>query len=900
MADRRIQGDSAARPSREGGGKRPSSSPASNDWNPAPSPKQNARRTPARSSASAAKPRAGARRKKNDAAASGSMRSSGPDSAPHMKKAKAPSPAATPVPPTSSDPYAEGPLLPSSIPHKEGRFSWLWLIGFLVVTVLLIPFRVICKLTKNAKSFLIWPLRIILSLGFAGAVVGGILILLYGAIANRYDISEVLKMPERTIVLDRKNREIGRLHGENRVRVPLNEIPPAFIKALLVREDKRFYSHGGVDWIGVGRAVTQLIKHKRATQGASTLTMQLAKTTFNHRDRNLNAKLIEVALAKRIEATYSKDQILEAYINRIFWGHTFMGISSAARGYFNKRPSELSLSECALLAGMIYGPNENSPYKNPEKAKGARDIVLKLLLDDGQISQDDYQKALEEPIVTSMPQSRSEENYAMELIRRELDNILEEENIRLGGLVVRTTLDLDLQNAAIDSMNKHLAELESRKGYKHPTRAEYLAQPELVRQQKRPDYVQAACVAIDNANGALIVVAGGRDSEESHFNRAVQSRRQVGSLFKPFVYSAFFEKGYSPATSISDGPLRPGEIPGAGRWSPRNSDGSYRGMQPASYGLIKSRNTMSVRVGNIAGLSNVVNYARLAGFQGKATMRPSLYLGTWEASPLDVASAYTVFANGGMRPSPYIIESIADADGQTLFYSYQSTRRVFSRRTANMTSSLLQRVTKPGGTAGKIQSLGFKAPCGGKTGTTNKYMNAWFTGFTSSLTACIWVGFDNQRTIIERGYGGTLALPIWVDLMMQAQKEGYPCGPIRTYPETHSRAVQLCRESGLIAHSGCIAARTAYYETMPGFESPSKMCEKHIPVAIPLDEADIPQAEEIVEEDEDEPPQALPLDDADSEEVPTAIPLDEPVIDEEEIDENHNAVPIPQAQPLDG
>lgn len=753
-------------------------------------------------------------------------------------------------------------------------------------------------MTRNAKSFIIWPLRLLLAFAFAGIFAGACLVFFYGTVANRYDISEVLKMPERTIVLDRKNREIGRLHGENRLRVKLDEVPPVFIQALLAREDSRFYSHGGVDWIGVGRAVNQLIKHKRATQGASTLTMQLAKTTFNHQKRDINTKLVEIALAKRIESTYSKDQILEAYINRIFWGHTFMGLASAARGYFNKAPSELTLSECAMLAGIIYGPNEFSPYKNPKGAQEVRDIVLRLLKDDGKITEADYQNALKEPIVTNKPQSRSEENYAMELVRRELDSILEDENIRLGGLIIRTTLDLDLQNATIDSINKHLGKLESSKGYKHPTRAQFLAMPKEAREKTRPDYVQAACVTIDNANGALLVVVGGRDAEESRFNRAVQSRRQVGSLFKPFVYTTFFEKGYSPSTVVSDGPIRAGEIPGAGKWSPHNSDNSFRGMQPASYGLVKSRNTMSVRIGHMAGLRNVIDHARLAGFQGKIAVTPATYLGTWEASPLDVASAYTVFANGGIRPTPYIIETIADSEDQTLFYSRKTSRRAFSQRAANMTSSLLQQVTQPGGTAGQLKSMGFKAPCGGKTGTTNKYMNAWFAGYTSSLTACVWVGFDRQRTIVERGYGATLALPIWADIMIKAEKEGYPCGAIRTSPGSHNRSVQLCRESGQIAHTGCIAAKTAYYETMPGVTPPSKMCTKHVPMAIPLEEESIPIALPAgnAPPSAENVPLAIPVDPNTrngEDEIPAAIPLDE----DESGSEGNNATLIPLATP---
>ncbi len=765
--------------------------------------------------------------------------------------------------------------------------------------ILSLPFRFIGSITRNARWFICWPLRILLSVSFVGIVVSAILIFLYGTIANRYDISEVKSnIPERTVILDRKNRTIGTLHGENRRRVTLNDVPPIFLDALILREDNRFYEHGGVDWIGVGRAVTQVIKHKRTTQGASTLTMQLAKITYNHRKRNLHSKLTEVALAKRIEATYSKDEILETYINRIFWGHTFLGIAAAARGYYDKDPLELSLSECATLAGIIYGPNDFSPIKHPDKAKKVRDIVLGLLKDEQKITEAEYAAALAEPIVTRQPESRSEENYAMALVRRELDAILEEEDIRLGGLIVHTTLDLDLQNATLDAINKHMTALEQRKDFqknlktiqaarekrgitanKLTTKAEFEKKfkewkslPWEKRKETKPpqpNYIQSAAVVMDNATGALIVVVGGRDAEESVLNRAIQSKRQTGSLFKPFVYTTFFQQGYSGNTKVSDDRIARGEIRGAATWSPRNSDGTYRGMKPASYGLILSRNTMSVRIGNRAGLSNVIRSAELAGFNGKVAKTPALYLGTWEASPLDIAGAYCVFANGGVRPTPYIIDHITDAQGHPRFGITKSRRTVYSQRAANITSSILQQVCKPGGTAGSIVKLGFTAPCGGKTGTTNNYTNAWFAGYTSNLTCSVWVGFDTSTKILDKGYGGTLALPIWVDIMKAGLKEGYPAKAIRTRPASSSQAVLICRESNQAAHSGCQYAKTAYYETSVGFTPPTGMCDKHAPLADPVDEH-IPNAEPI-DEEEDNIPLAEPVEETD------AIPYAEPV-----------------------
>lgn len=802
-------------------------------------------------------------------------------------------------PASQEDDYGDSAEAPRTTRPGRPRKPRFTIFGALLF-VLLMPFRFIGSLTRNIRWFVRWPLRILLGCCFAGIVIGSILVFLYGTISNRYDISEVKSnIPERTVILDRKNRTIGTLHGENRKRVSLQEVPPIFIDALILREDNRFYDHGGVDWIGVGRAVAQVIKHKRATQGASTLTMQLAKITYNHQERNLHAKLTEVALAKRIEATYTKDEILETYINRIFWGHTFLGIAAAARGYYDKEPRDLSLSECATLAGIIYGPNDFSPIKHPEEARKVRDIVLGLLEKEGKITRVQYEAALAEPIVTRMPQSRSEENYAMDLVRRELDAILEEEDIRLGGLVVHTTLDLDLQNATLDAINKHMGALEARKDFKKhlaslqarrekkgivknklTTKAEYEAALAAWKalpadrkegtQPPMPNYIQSAAVVMDNATGALLAVVGGRDAEESKLNRAIQSRRQTGSLFKPFIYATFFQQGNSADTRISDDRIRYGEIRGAANWSPRNSDGTYRGMKPASFGLILSRNTMSVRIGNRAGLSNVIQSAQLAGFHGNISRTPALYLGTWEASPLDIASAYSVFANGGVRPTPYIIDHITDSKGQPRFAITKSKRTVYTQRAANITSSILQQVCKPGGTAGRITSLGFKPPCGGKTGTTNNYTNAWFAGYTSNLTCSVWVGFDTSTKILEKGYGGTLALPVWVDIMLAAQKEGYPANAIRTSPGSEGQAVLVCRESNQLAHSGCQYAKTAYFETSAGYQAPTRMCEKHIPMAEPDTEENIPFAEPLDGSD-DNIPLAEPVEETDG--IPYATPI---------------------------
>ncbi len=776
-------------------------------------------------------------------------------------------------------PDSENPWQELRRPPRKGMGFWRAL-GIL----LFFPFRLIAFLTRALPKLILWPTRFAVSASFVGMIVAVVVAIIYGIKAERYDITQVMRMPSRSIVLDRKGNEIGTLHGENRRSLAsLDEVPQYFIDALVLQEDRSFWTHGGVDPRGILRAVGQVFKHHRTTQGASTLTMQLAKNTYDHRARTIDAKLTEVALARRIEATYDKKTILTCYINRVFWGHTFLGLKQAAYGYFSKQPRDLSIGEAAMLAGIVCSPNQFSPYRSPSSARIQRDKVLKLLNDFGKITRVQYEAACAEPIVTRRPARRGTDNYALDLIRSEVDHILtmldsqerrvKEEAVYSGGLTVRTTLDVDLQDDVMKELDAGLIQqLESVRGYPYETRAQFIARreatPEDKREGLRPKYVQAACVIIDNATGALLAVVGGRDSEESPLNRAVQSRRQVGSLFKPIVYATFFERGGSPASLISDNRIQPGEIAGGKRWSPGNADGRFTGMHPASWGLLKSRNTMSVRVGNRAGLANVAAAARMAGFPPMAKEPgPTIYLGTWEASPLEVAGAYTTFANGGVRPTPYIIQSITDASGRVLWSNQGVARRVFSQRAANATSAILQQITKPGGTAGRMQQLGFTAPSGGKTGTTNGYKNAWFCGFTSDLTAAVWVGFDRPRTIADKAYGGTLAMPLWVRAMRAAEARGYAMGKIRSTPASGQRVgIRLCRSSGAIAHSGCEYEGTAYIETMADFRQPRPLCVQHDPLAedpaaLPDDDlAEDPEASTLALPDDDvaEDPDAAP------------------------------------------
>lgn len=754
-------------------------------------------------------------------------------------------------------------------------------------TILLFwPLLLFSRLTAGLP--LIWrvPLR---TFGFLAILsLYGIIpmsIVYYGR-ARGFDMAKVEEMPERCVVLDRKGREIGRFGGEKRDIIELSDISQDFIYAILAREDERFFRHPGVDWQGIARATLRNVKDLDMTQGASTLTMQLARNSYSLHDpwlsfsdkvQELDRKFLEIAVSFRIESNYTKEEILQHYVNRIFWGHTIRGIEEASRTYFEKPAKDLTLSESALLAGIVRGPNAFSPFRDLSDAIAQRDETLDRMVDAEFISAEQAAAAKTEEIQIRPEWRRVfHDSWAMDAVRRELERILEDEQIEFGGLQITTTIDSLVQQRAEEALNSHLRGIERRSGYPHQTRAQWQELPE---PRPNPKYLQGSVVVIENLTGAIVATVGGRNPDESKFNRATQAYRQVGSTFKPFVYLSAFDSGLRPDMLVSDNPLNRGEVPGAGNWSPSNSDGKFTGMQPVSTGLIRSRNTMSVRVGNYAGLDKVANLARSVGFTRPLSKDPTAYLGTLEASPEEVASAYTVFPNGGERFPPRIIAEIRDRDGTVQHsnprLSYQSDT---SQGAAWTTSKILNEAVDRG-TGNAVRRLGFAKPCGGKTGTTNDYKDAWFAGFTSSLTCAVWVGFDQPKTIIDRGYGSVLALPVWTEVMKTADRLGYEADGLKS--KLSFVECRLCRSSGKRATEGCEQAETAYTDSVPPDLVPAAddFCPDHQgepslpggkpPKATPIDPGQAPRAEPV------EPaPKAVPVE---PEGPPRAVPVDETV-----------------------
>ncbi|MEP6709610.1 MAG: PBP1A family penicillin-binding protein [Verrucomicrobiota bacterium] len=655
-------------------------------------------------------------------------------------------------------------------------------------------------------------------------IAAGFAIVAYFAIwAQTFDLKKLGAMPERNTVFDVDGKIYSRLAGANRLKIPLNQVSPLFIQALLAREDTRFYEHGGIDWRGVARALMRDIMSGSAKEGASSITQQLARNSLPLGGRTITRKLLEAMVAVRIEREMTKDQILELYMNRIYFGSGCYGIETASQAYFGKDASNLNLSESALLAGLIRSPNRFSPLKNPEGAILQRNAVLDRMLELKNITGADAERA-KIAKVTSHPRRLPliQENYAMDAVQRDLNLLLTPDQIDNGGLLIYTTLDPMVQNAAAEAIEKQLGKIERQSGFRHPTKANYRP-PENGNDSSMP-YLEGALVAIDNGSGGIRALVGGRDYAQSKFNRALPpANRQIGSSFKPFVYALAFTHGLLPGAAISDGPIQPGEIRGAGDWSPGNSDGTYGGVQPASYGLIHSRNTMSVRVGDFAGVDEVQKVANTLGLAEKIPPGPAIYIGSFETDLKDLTAAYTVFPNAGIRKQAYVIERIDDPEHRPIYRAAHISLPSLDPSAAWMTSELMEQVLTRG-TAASASSLGFRLPAAGKTGTTNDFKDAWFVGYTASITCGVWVGFDQPTTIMARGYGAALALPVWTQVMLKAAQR-YPARPFQ--PIVALQHCTVCQISNQLATSGCQAVGTAYEINLPVDKIPQLACQIH-------------------------------------------------------------------------
>ena len=599
--------------------------------------------------------------------------------------------------------------------------------------------------------------------------------LVYYLWALTFDISTIGQMPQRSSIYDRTGIFYSRTIGENRIVVPYEKVSPYFVNALISREDSRFYEHHGIDPVGIARAAVRNLLFGGMKQGASTITQQLARNSFPLGGKTFNRKFLEAAMAFRIEMEMSKEKILELYMNRIYFGSGLYGVEAASLAYFGKPAADMDLSEGALLAGLIRSPNRFSPLNNIDASLGQRNVVLGRMEDLGFITHAQLEKAEAEPINPAQQRLVNPMNsWAVDAILHELEQVVPLDRIDSGGLRIDTTIDAGLQQSAENSVSKRLSEIEQRSDFRQQ---HHVAKGTKAEEPLEP--LQGALLAIDNANGGITAIVGGRDFAKSKYNRALVAMRQIGSSAKPFVYEEAFRRGIiTPETLVSDARLTAADLPSrSATYNPQNSDGTFGIDLPAREGLVHSRNTMSVRVGMKTGLGDIASTMERLGLAEHVPHYPSICLGSFESTLRNLTTAYTALATGGKKLQPHLIEQVTDSEGTVLYRATHGRISVLDPTATRTTTGILTEVMTRG-TAAKSAELGLRKPAAGKTGTTDHFVDAWFLGYTEGLTCGVWVGYDHPKTIMRGGYGAELALPIWVDVMQSPASDHFAAGPL--------------------------------------------------------------------------------------------------------------------------
>lgn len=547
-----------------------------------------------------------------------------------------------------------------------------------------------------------------------------------------------------TLLFDNEGRVFASFALQRRTIAQYEDYPRVLYDAVLSIEDKNFEKHPGFEASRVLSAAYHDLVSRQHVQGASTLTMQLARNLFLSSERTYSRKIRELILAVQIERYFTKSQIFTLYGNQIYLGHGVYGFATGAEFYFGKHLQELTLEEAALLAALPKAPNSYSPVKNPERALWRRNLVINSMVASGKVSAAEAAAAKKKPIQLHIQQdSNLLAPYFVEEVRQYLERKYGTGQVHEGGLRVYTTLDVDLQKAANHAVSDGLAAYERR----HKLRASASA-------------VQAALLAIDNASGEVKAMVGGRDFSESKFNRATQALRQVGSSFKPYVYTAAIDQGAMPDDTVLDAPVA--IMTASGPWVPHNYDEKFEGVITLRHALAESRNIPAVKLAQSVGIKKVIAYARRFGISERIPAYFSVALGAVELTLVEHTSAFSAFPNDGIRVTPHYIRKVADYDGRVLEQNYPNVEDVIGQRTARVMTSMLREVVLHG-TAVAANRL--KVPVAGKTGTTNDFTDAWFIGFSPSVTCGVWIGFDEKRSLGSKETGAVAALPIWIQFM---------------------------------------------------------------------------------------------------------------------------------------
>ena len=645
--------------------------------------------------------------------------------------------------------------------------------------------------------------------------VGGA-IALTASLPNVREIRALTEAEHVTTMFDAQDQPLFEIEKRRQVDVPLDQMSSDLIHAVLAVEDIRFYGHAGFDIRRiVGAAMANLREGDRA-QGASTITQQLARKVFLDDRKTWWRKARELVLAMRMERELSKDQILELYLNNVYFGHGYYGAEAASLGYFDKPAKELTLEEATLLAGLIQAPSAYAPRSHPERATARRKVVLARMVEAGYLNEEEANRVAAAPLdLYDGPPPDAFGQYFKNFVVRQLVQRFGEDRVFEEGLRVFTTFDPEIQRSAEKALADGLERIEKRRGYTHPRygRADEEGDEEEddAAEEGPPaprdstPYLQGAIVSMDPVTGHIRALVGGRDYRESPFDRATQAKRQPGSAFKPFVYVAALESGFTPATLLTDLDVTP--APGEG-WMPEEAHESSYSTMTMQVALRTSSNRAAVRMLSQVGLAEAMKYVHRFGFESAPPV-PSVVLGTADVSVLSMANAYAVFANGGRLPDPVAIRRVESHDGELLYEHQPRVTPVISEVGAFLMAQMLAD-TVNAGTGYRVRQEGFSVPAGGKTGTTDDFRDAWFVGFTPALVTAVWVGFDQPKQIVRNGFGGDLAAPTWARFMRAAvprSQELLAKGDgkrAQWLPQPKGvTTARICRISGDLAAPGC-------------------------------------------------------------------------------------------------
>ena len=602
-------------------------------------------------------------------------------------------------------------------------------------------------------------------------------------------------------------RFIAELGLERRTLLKIDQIPPLLRNAFILVEDKRFYKHSGVDFYRIPSALWADLKARSFAEGFSTITMQLARNIFPERltrEKSLVRKLKEAKVARAIEAKYSKDKVLELYLNQISLGNGSFGVETAAQRYFGKSAKDLNLPEAAMLAGLPKAPERYNPRRFPERAIQRRNIVIGVMRKEGGISDADASLGSAYPLQLARKSEAGDvAPYFVEWVRQQLENQFGQK-LYEQGLKVFTTLDVDLQSAAERALENQLKAIESGRfgAYNHPSFEAYLSRASERAGEAaaaNSPYLQGAFIAMDPRSGAVRALVGGRDFDDSKFNRATQALRQPGSTFKPIVYADAVQNGRPPSYIVDDAPV---SVPqsGGGAWTPQNYDGKFEGPMMMRKGLYQSRNIVAIKVGMELGTESVIAMARKFGITTPIPPYPSINIGAADVYPIEMVAAYSAFATLGTHSSPVAILRVENAKGDVLWEPAVNRVPVMSPEESWLMVSMMKDVVRRGTAAGTVGAQ-FEYPAGGKTGTTNDGADVWFIGYTSDLVAGVWMGLDKPRKIKGNAQGGVLAAPAWTAFMREVYRRK-PAPP--DWPRPEGIVIrEIDPVSGMLAASGC-------------------------------------------------------------------------------------------------